>query len=197
VTLRRALPILTVLLLSAGCASEAVEPPGLEATVAAEPTPTPSPTPAGAVLEPSDPDLGIVFEDVPQLEGEQVDVYNTVAAYQKEYWRMMRTNELSPGFDIVASPELRTMMQGVATQNADQQLTLGGVFHTSIGAVVVEGGTATVTVCDDYREVTGTDPAGTYTSQEIGLENLASQLTLGPSVGDAWIVLTGSPAGAC
>ncbi|SFK57177.1 hypothetical protein, partial [Cellulomonas sp. KH9] len=148
-------------------------------------------------LEPSDPDLGIVFEDVPQLEGEQVDVYNTVAYFQKEYWRMMRTNELSPGFDIVASPELRTMMQGVATQNADQQLTLGGVFHTSIGAVVVEGGTATVTVCDDYREVTGTDPAGTYTSQEIGLENLASQLTLGPSVGDAWIVLTGSPAGAC
>ena len=196
-TLRRALPILTVLLLSAGCASEAVEPPGLEATVAAEPTPTPSPTPAGAVLEPSDPDLGIVFEDVPQLEGEQVDVYNTVAAYQKEYWRMMTTNTVSPGFDVLASPEIRAMMQRIATQNADQDLEILGVFHTRIHDLVVDGESATVTVCDDYRDVTAADPEGTYSSQEIGLVGTVKQLSMGLSGFGTWRVLNSAPAGDC
>ena len=196
-TLRRALPILTVLLLSAGCASEAVEPPGLEATVAAEPTPTPSPTPAGAVLEPSDPDLGIVFEDVPQLEGEQVDVYNTVAAYQKEYWRMMTTNTVSPGFDVLASPEIRAMMQRIATQNAEAQAEIKGVFHTRISDVVVDGGSATALVCDDYRDVLATDPNGSYTAEEVGLEDLAARLTLGPSGMGTWVALESVPAGAC
>ena len=197
---RTGLPVLvTVALLAGGCAAEKVDVPGptTSPTSQASSSPTPTPTP-DPVLEPSDPELGIVFEDVPELsDPDEIAVYNTVAVYQKEYWRMMTTNTVGIGFDIIASPDIKAMMQRIATQNADQQLTLGGVFHTRISTVVVDGQAATVTVCDDYRDVTAADPDGAYTSQEVGLRNLAAQLTLGPSVGGTWIALDSIPAGAC
>lgn len=195
--LRTTLPVLVVVtLLAAGCTSEAVEPPGLTATptAVAEPSPTATPDPA---LEPSDPELGIVFEDVPELSGPQVDVYNAVAAYQKEYWRMMTTNTVSPGFDVLASPEIRAMMQRIATQNAEAQARTAGVFHTRISDVAVEGDSATATVCDDFRDVIPSDPNGTYTPQEVGLDNLAKQLVMGRSEAGTWRALDSIPAGAC
>lgn len=197
---RTGLPVLlTVALLAAGCAAEKTELPGLTAspTSEAESSPTPTPTP-DPVLEPSDPELGIVFEDVPELsDPDEIAVYNTVAAYQKEYWRMMTTNTVGLGFDVLASPEIEAMMQGIADQNAAAQATIAGVFHTRIGNITVSEDSATVTVCDDYRDVTATDPNGTYTAAEAGLENLAATLTLGPSGSGAWLALRSSPAGAC
>lgn len=199
VRLRTTVPVLvTVVVLAAGCSSQAVEPPGLTAT----PTPSASSSPsatadADPALEPSDPELGIVFEDVPQLSGAEVDVYNAAAAYQKEYWRMMTTNTVGPGFDVLASPEVKAMMQRIATQNTGLELVIRGVLRTRISGVVVEGQSATVAVCDDYREVTASDPNGTYTSQEVGLVNTAKQLVVASLGGGVWMVRDSVPAGTC
>lgn len=171
------------------CAARTSDLPGLTAspTATASPTPTPSPE---AIQETSDPDLGIVFEDVPDLTGAEADVYDAVATFEKEYWRMMTTNTVSPAFAIIASPEITATMQQIADQNAGVQLLLGGVFHSTISDVTVNGDTATASTCDDYNDVTGVDPNGTYTSQEVGLVNVGIRLTLAPSPTGGWRVTT-------
>lgn len=89
------------------------------------------------------------------------------------------------------------MMEGIVNQNIEQQLVLDGVFRTQVSGIAVDGDSAVATICGDYRDVIGTDPNGTYTSQEIGLKNAASTLTLSRSIGNTWIVLTSAPASAC
>lgn len=198
--LRKAVPVVAMLLVMAGCASPAVEPPGLEATPSASPTPSPEPTLSASPspgVEQSDLELGIVFEGVPELGGTELDVYNHVAWYQKEYWRMMTTNVVSPGLDVLASHEVRTMMEGIAAQNAEAGGEVQGVFHTRIGSPGVDGDTATVVVCDDFRDITVVDEDGTYTAAEVGLKNLAKSLTLAPSPQGTWMIQRSSPAGAC
>lgn len=182
-------------LLSA-CAAQTSDLPGLTASPTATATPTPTPSPE-TIQETSDPDLGIVFEDVPDLTGAEADVYDAVATFEKEYWRMMTTNTVSPAFAIIASPEITARMQQIADQNASVQLLLGGEFHTTISDVTVNGDTATASACDDYSDVTGTDPNGTYTSQEVGLENVMKRLTLAPSPTGGWRVTVGESAGTC
>lgn len=199
----RAALVLVVVLTAAGCTSAAVESSAPTASPTSVATPSPAPTPTATptpepVLEQSDAELGIVLENVPAaLAGAQVDVYNVAAAYQKEYWRMMRTSTAGPGFDALVAPEMRAKMQRIAAGSAEQQLTLGGVFRTSITDVVVDGDSATVRVCDDYRDVTATYPDGTYSSQEVGLDGSVEQLTLGPSGEGAWLILDSTPAGDC
>ena len=196
---RWTVPLLAVALLTTACASDPVEPPVPTPTVApsSTPSPTPSPTP-GPEVEASDPELGIVFEDVPLgLGGAELEVYNTVAAYQKEYWRMMTTDVVGPGFDVLSSPEVRSMMERIATQNANAGGEVGGTFHSRIGGIVVDGDNGTATVCDDFRDVTVTDADGAYSAAEVGLVSLAKTLTMGPVGNGRWMVLRSTPAGPC
>ena len=187
-------------LVLAGCTSEATEPPGPTAspTASESATPTPTPTPT-QFQEQSDPELGIVFEDAPVLEGDAADVYNWIATYNKEYWRTMTTNTLSPAFSILASPEVQATMQQVADTNTNIQGSVGGVLHSRIGDIVVNGGTATGTVCDNYRDVTFTDPNGSYTPTDVGFGTPRHKtLTLTRIAAEArWMVLTSVVEGTC
>ena len=88
-----------------GCSGGGWDMPGLTAspTVSATPTPTPTPTAEefteelGVVFDFSDPDLQLVFEDVPrELTGDAADVYNAIALWVRESWRSITTNQVSP-----------------------------------------------------------------------------------------------------
>jgi hypothetical protein len=196
-----------VVALTAGCTAAAKEPVGLTAsptatTATTAPTPTPTPTPTattGVVMDLSDPALGIVFEAAPAVSGDAADVYNWMATFEKEYWRMMTTNQVSPGFSIMASAEIQTRMLQVATANANDQAKVGGVFHATVAGISVDGDTARATKCDDYANVTFADINGTYTPEQAGFgENrlLAATLVRGPAVGQ-WIVQSEEKLGTC
>jgi hypothetical protein len=158
----------------AGCTAGGQEPVGLSTVTASpspevEPTPTPTPTPTsilGRVQDMSDPELGIVFEDVPDLSGDEADIYNWIATFEVEYWRTMTSNVASPAFEVFTSPEIEARMAEIAAINTADQSVWGGVFHVRIADIVVDGDTATGTTCDDYRQVTLEEPGGPLSVEE-------------------------------
>ncbi len=178
-----------------GCSSPKEPLPGLtaSATVTAAPTPTPSPT-----IDYSDAELGIVFEDDTDLTGDEAEVYHWAAVYETEYWRTMTTNTLSPKFSTIASPEIQSLMQQIADGNAAIQLKTGGALHVDVREVAVDGETARAVVCVDYRDVTATDPNGSYTAAEVGYgETTREELSLARVADQTWIVLTSTVTPTC
>lgn len=188
-------------LLLAGCTSAPSGPPGLTASPTTSETaaPTPAPTEDEGVDDLSDPELGIVFEDIPELEGDAADVYNWIATYNKEYWRTLTTNTVSPAFGVLASAEVQARMQQIADKNTSIQGTIGGVLHSSISNVVVDGDSASGMVCDDFREATFADPTRSYTPEEAGFGDRASvKVTLARvSAEDRWTIATTTVEGTC
>lgn len=167
---RTALPSLTVgaLLLLAACGSPAVEPPGLTASpsATATPPPTPEPTPTDGIQVHSDPAEGIVFEDVPDLSGDEAEVYNWIAEYQRAFWQTLRTNEPSSLAAAFTSTEIQENLARLAAANTQDGVTIGGTFHTRIFDVVVMGDTATGVRCSDFRDATFTTAEGTFDAVE-------------------------------
>jgi hypothetical protein len=195
-----------VVALTAGCTAAAKEPVGLTAsptaTAAPRPTPTPSPTPtptSGVVVEKSDSTLGIVFEAAPDVSGDAADVYNWMATYEKEVWRTLTTNTVSPALSIMASAEVQATMQQMATSNASDQAKVGGVFRARITDISVDGDTAHAKTCDDYREATFADAKGTYTPKEAGFgEARLSDFTLVRVAGESrWKIQSQAWTGTC
>jgi hypothetical protein len=134
-----------------------------------EPTLTPTPTPTsilGRVVDLSDPELGIVFEDVPDLAGDEADVYNWLATFEKEYWRTLITNEASPAFEVFTSPEIQARIAEIVAINTADQSVWGGVFHVGLSDITVDGDTATSMICDDLRQVTLDEPGGPVSVEE-------------------------------
>lgn len=189
------LTLLTAAVLAVTGCSPTSDPEPAPSAAQATTSPAPTADPDG-VLESSDPDLGFVLDDTPDLTGPEADVYDTAAAYQKEYWRTMTSNTVSPAFDVIASPEIRSEMDYIATTNTSLEVTVGGTFRTTISDVTVDGDTASADVCDDFTDVTVTDPNGEYTSVEVGYENLVRTLAMSRSTG-TWVVLTSTTTGAC
>ena len=200
--------VCAVVVLVAGCTGSGdPDLPGLTASPSATRTPTPTPSPsesptsiAGTVVDLSDPELGIVFEDVPDLSGDEADVYNWLSTYRVEYWRTLLSNEPSPAFEVFTSPELQADMAQNAAENAADGWIVEGTFHATIGDIVVEGDTATATTCDDYTSVRITDRDGPLTLEELGAEvPVLLQATLARSTrGEGtWTVLTTDRIGTC
>lgn len=189
-----------------GCSS-GPEPEPVPSATSQAPTPTPTPTPtstdsqiAGTVVDLSDPELGIVFEDVPDLTGDEADVYNWVSTFELEYWRTLSTNEPSPAFSVFTSPEVQAGMATMAASNAEQGLTFAGTFHARVSAIVVTGDTATAITCDDYRDVTISGPDGPRSLESEGADvPVRSEVGLARSTTGVgvWTVLTNTSAGSC
>ena len=159
-----------------GCGDAGGEEPLGMPTVTTTPTPEPTPTPTptrtsivGVVLDMSDPELGIVFDEPPALSGDEADVYNWVATYEQEYWRTLLDNEASYAFEVFTSADLQTRMEEIAATNTADQSEFGGVYHVRISDITVDGNTATATTCDDYTEVTIVEPDGPLTLEELDL----------------------------
>ena len=190
-------------LVLAGCTGSGdPDMPGLTASPSATRTPTPTPSPtsiAGTVVDLSDPELGIVFEDVPDLSGDEADVYNWAATFQVEYWRTMTTNQVSPGMAVIAGPEVQTRMDRMVTNNAGNQLDVGGELAVVIARITVSGDTASAWMCDDFTGATFADPNGEYTPEEMGMDvpiAKTATLTRGAAEGQ-WIVGLLEDAGSC
>lgn len=199
--LRTTLPVATLtLLLTAGCTAGGVEPPGLTAApTTSTPTPSPSPTPdPDGILVQSDPEMGIVFDDVPTLTGVEADVYDTVALYEKAYWTTMTTNEVNPMFDILAAPELKDVMARVATNNGNAGAKIGGSYRVRISSVAITGdGTATAVACSDFQDVSFADAERSYTPQEAGFgERQRSTYVLRLGAPN-WQVVSNEQEGSC
>ncbi len=192
-----------VVVLVAGCTGNDPDLPGLTASPSPSVTPTPTPSPtsiAGTVVDLSDPELGIVFEDVPDLSGDEADVYNWVSTFEVEYWRTLTTNSVSPGFDVFASAEERAKMARFAEQNTTAGLEIAGTYRVTIDDIVVNGDTATGLACDNYADVTLARPDGPRTLADEGIEvPRLVEFTLARSdLGEGqWIVVTSDGVGSC
>ncbi|GEK22314.1 hypothetical protein [Cellulomonas xylanilytica] len=193
-------------LLLVGCTSGGNEPAGLTASpttaatsAASTPTPTSTAAPtAGVVKDLSDPELGIIFENVPALEGDAADVYNWIATYNKEYWRTLTTNQVSPAASILASAEVQARLKEIASNNSASQAAVGGVLHSRISEIAVDGDTATGVVCDDYRDATFADVDGTYTPEEAGFGGVPRKtLTMIREADGRWTVAQSQVEGTC
>ena len=155
-----------------GCAAEKSDLPGLTAS----PTPAvsssaPEPTPTErTATDLSDPELGIVFDDIPSLTGPAASAYDAVAIYRVERWRSQTTGTVSPALMQFASPEiLRKVEYGIQRNNEDG-FGFDGVVRNTISSVVVDGATATASVCVDYSDVlfTHLDGSEPQSFDEIG-----------------------------
>jgi len=194
--------------LLAGCTGGGQEPLGLS-TVTADPspeveaTPTPTPTPTsivGRVLDMSDPEFGIVFDAVPDLSGDEADVYNWVATFEQEYWRTLKTNEASPAFSVFTSADVQARLKEIATNNTNDQSQWSGVFHVRISDIGVDGDAARATTCDDYGQVTLVEPGGPVAPEEVGVaEPVLSEVTLARNhTGEGlWTIQTSKLVGTC
>ena len=166
--------LLVVIGLIAGCSAAAKEPAGLTAsptTTTASPTATPTPKPtasAGVVMDLSDPALGIVFEKVPDVHGDAADVSNWMATFEKEAWRTITTNQVSPAMDVIASVEVKAQGQATVDGNVKNGNHFGGVIHVRVGDLSVDGDTARGTACRDYANVTFSDAGGPDTPEQAG-----------------------------
>ena len=162
-------------------------------------THTPTPSPSSSAMEQSDPGLGIVFLDPPTLTGEQVDVYNWIATYDKEYWRTLTTNQVSPAFAVMASAEVQTQMQQMATDNTSAQSHIGGTFEVRVSGITVDGDTARGSACRDFGKVTFADTKGTHTLKEMGLDQPALvEMTLQRGAAPhQWMIVTSGRTGTC
>jgi hypothetical protein len=197
--------LLVVIGLMAGCSAGAKEPGGLTASptvIAASPTATPTPTPTastGVVLDLSDPALGIVFEAVPDVHGDAADVYNWIATFEKEAWRTITTNQVSPAMDVIASVEVKAQGQATVDGNVRDGSVFGGVIHLRVGGISVDGDTARGTACRDYANVTFSDAGGPDTPEQAGFgQPRLMEMTLA-RVGaeNRWKIITLKGIGTC
>lgn len=156
-------------------------------------------TPSSDAQDMTDPDLGIVFADVPVLRGDEADVYNVIATYEKEYWRTMTTNDVSPAFSVIGSAAVQTLMSGIVDENVAVQADIGGTFQARVSDVAVSGDTAVGRACDDYAAATFTDADGPDTPAEAGFgETRLKEMTLSRVAAERrWVVETVKVLGPC
>jgi len=197
--------LLVVIGLIAGCSAAAKEPAGLTASptaTTASPTATPTPKPtasAGVVMDLSDPALGIVFEKAPDVHGDAADVYNWIATFEKEAWRTITTNQVSPAMDVIASVEVKAQGQATVDGNVKNGNHFGGVIHVRVGDLSVDGDTARGTACEDFANVTFSDAGGPDTPEQAGFgQPRLMEITLA-RVGaeNRWKVMTLKGIGTC
>ncbi|MBO3086609.1 hypothetical protein [Cellulomonas fengjieae] len=184
----------------AGCSTQEADPPAptSSATAAPSPTPTPTPSPSG-IVEGSDLELGIVLDDVPELGGDDAQVYNWAATYEKEYWRTLTTNAISPAMSLLASPELQQRVTTLVQSNVADKWVIDGTMHVRIDSIVVDGDTASAAVCRDFSDTTATEDGRALTPEELGPDLVPKQMTLARVAGEQrWTVLTSETgAGTC
>jgi hypothetical protein len=192
--------LLLVTALTAGCTTTAKDPTSVTPTpTTRSATPTPTPTPTGGAQNPTDPTLGIVFAPAPDLQGDEADVYNLIAAIEHEAWSMMVTGKVSPAFDALTSAEVQAQAQASVAGIAQHGYVYGGVLHVQIGSIVVNGATATGSACRDYAKATFADATRTYSPDEAGVgEPSLMEMTLArDSASGLWKVMTIKENGTC
>lgn len=161
-----------VLSLLAGCDGGGQEPAGLTTVTASptatEPTPTPTPTPTGPV-DRSDEEVGIVFEDLPDVTGDALTALDTLTLFEVEEWRAMTTGAIDSDIAFFVAPEVVDLVQAQLDGNVEGGWTVDGVLTVTVQAIDADAHTAHATVCRDDGSALYTDASGTYTPAELDL----------------------------
>ena len=196
-----ALSVATCVVLLAGCSSSSTPddpaPTGSRTSAAPQPTVVPTPTPTPAVNDESDAAGGITFASPPPLEGDAAQAYNWISVYEKAYWNTLKTNAVDPSMSLYTSAEALAAMQQLADTNANIKAQIAGSFKVTVSDVVVDGHTATATVCEDYTAVTFADATRSYTPAEAGFDPPVRDAITLLDAGDHWIVQTDTKSGTC
>lgn len=170
--------------LLAGCAAAGQEPPGLTASpsVTAE-SPTPSPTVEGPI-DRSDPDLGIVFTDLPDVSGDARSALDMLTLFEVEFWRALSTGAFDPSIGLIASPDVAAIVKAQVDGNVERGWTIDGVFHVTADIIEADAATARATMCEDFTDGIFTNDGVTYSADEIDLaEASLIEVTLSRSEG--------------
>jgi hypothetical protein len=152
------------------------------------------------VVDLADPELGIVFTDVPDLSGDEADVYNWATTYKVEHWRSFSTNTVSPAFSAIASPEVEARVAQMVDDNLAVDAQIGGTLHVRVIDVTVEADAAEAKLCDDYSAVTFSDADGPDTPAEAGFgepREIALTLRRAPEAQGVWTVTDAVKVGTC
>ncbi|WP_456819678.1 hypothetical protein [Cellulomonas sp. URHB0016] len=172
------------------CSTPASAPEPVAQTASAAPTPTPTPTPT--------PATGVVFENIPAMGIDETHVWSALNKFENAYWRTLTSNEPSTEMNFSISTAVDDALAQLATRNAGAGQTVGGALHARIGDIVVGDGTATGTICNDFRETTFATPTGTSTAADVGIgEPILSSFTLTQYSEGVWTVQTVEAAGSC
>lgn len=150
-------------LVLAGCSVDKAEPPGLTASPTASETPSPTPTPTSSEVtatDLSDPELGVVFVDTPDLTGPAASAHDAVAIFQVERWRTVKAGTVSPALVPFVSPELLRKVEYGLERNLEGGWLFDGTMRVTISNVAVDGTTASASVCVDNSEVLFTNTDG-------------------------------------
>jgi len=184
--------------LLAGCSSGRQASPKL--TVSPTPvvqTPSPSPTAAG-VIDPSDPKLGIVFTKMPKLTGDAASALNGLSLFESEFWRATTTGKVDPIFMLIASPDVRAIVQAQVDGNIARGATIHGTSTVTVNITSADATTAVGTSCQDPSGVLYTNAEGTFTLANAGYVDVARfDVTLSRPNGGGWMVETYKRNGTC
>ena len=184
--------------LLAGCSSGGHKPPGLSASpTPVVQTPSPSPTAAG-VIDRSDPKLGIVFTKMPDLTGDAASALNGLSFFESEFWRATTTGKVDPIFMLIASPDVRAIVQAQVDGNIARGATIHGTSTVTVNITSADATTAVGTSCQDPSGVLYTNAEGTFTLANAGYVDVARfDVTLSRPNGGGWMVETYKRNGTC
>ena len=160
-------------------------------------TPSPSPTAAG-VIDASDPKLGIVFTKMPKLTGDAASALNGLSLFESEFWRATTTGKVDPILMLIASPDVRAIVQAQVDDNIARGATIHGTLTVSVNITRADASTAAGTTCQDFSGVKFTNAKGTFTAAEGGIvDKYLFDVTLFRPNGGGWIVDTYKRNGTC
>ena len=155
--------------LLAGCAAAGREPPGLTASpsVAVE-SPTPSPTVEGPI-DRSDPDLGIVFTDLPDVTGDARSALDMLTLFEVEFWRAQSSGNYDSGIGLIAAPDVTSVVKAQVDGNNAGGWSLSGVLTIRAAVDQATEVSATASVCRDFSEVLFSNAGVTQSASEVGI----------------------------
>lgn len=153
----------------ASCTGGGKEPPGLTASPSATPeSPSASPTPVDAPIDRSDPDLGIVFTDLPDVTGDARSALDTLTLFEVEAWRAQKGGVMNDVISLIASSEMVALLQAQLDGNAEGGWTLSGELDVAITVEQADAQSALATVCQDWSKVISTQDGVAHTAEDLG-----------------------------
>lgn len=165
-------------------------------TLRATATPTPAATVVG-VVDRSDPSLGIMFEQIPDVTGAQAAALDTLMRFQVEFWRSRTDGTVSPAITDLATDRALAQVKDVVTTNAEDGWTTGGQITSTYDDVSGSTRLVVVDLCSDEREATYTK-GGTVTSGvDLPTARQAVRAEVAVQPTGRWAVQTFAPGATC
>jgi hypothetical protein len=161
-------------------------------------TPTPSATPSAAgVVDRSDPELGITFEDIPDVTGAQAEALDTLMQFQVEFWRSRVDGTVAPGMDKLAVGAALAQVKDVVATNAENGWSTGGEAINTYTDLAGSKSLVVVDLCADERKTTYTKDGDVTQGSELDMARQAIRAEVAVQATGGWAVQTYQPGKSC